>query len=214
VPGAECECGCEATIHRFDRYGRRTRWVLGHAPRGREGLGKPVPLEPFACYLEEQLHEIDPVEALALLHGVKREDLMAVLNRRGEEVPRKLVQRALWTRGVGSTGAQRGRRPGIPTFYELYPGDARSKICPGCGGGKAPHAQMCKLCRRSADPSYMKPPTHRRRVSDELLAEAREIHERTNNYHAAARAIFSRTAYKSIASCAQALRGYLHPRVL
>lgn len=203
MPWQECRCGCGSHIRRFDPYGRRTDWVLGHAPKGREGPGEPVPIEPFAAYLERCLRELDPVEAVAAQHGMRKEDVLWVLGRRGETFPRKPVQRALWLRGKASNGTSEGWRPGVPRFFEMYPDDARSRVCPGCGGQKAQHAEMCKKCRRAR--GLYSPPIAKTQVRDELLAEARAVYDGGGTFRDAARVIIDRSSSKSVNALAATL---------
>ena len=130
---------------------------------------------------------------------------MAVLNRSDPTLDRNLVRNALWRRGKASLGTQKGWRPDVPRLYDLYPDDARSKVCPGCGKGKAPHAEMCKQCRtrQGLPPGTTRP--GRRKMTPEVLAEACELRLVDPSPTRIARKLISKTQYTSVASMAAAL---------
>lgn len=206
VPYEPCECGCGTMIHRFDRHGRPVKYVRGHAPRSLEKPSGKVPVEPFARYLEQRLREMDLLQALAREHGIGRNDIVNVLARRDAEVDRDIVRRAVWVAGRGGTGKGLPMRPGAPGFFDLYPDDKRSRTCPGCGKGKAPHAKLCKQCRKAADRREgVRPPTAVTRLSEEVIAEAYRVYDDGATLMEAAEAVRERTPHTNVGSTAQAL---------
>ncbi len=148
APYAPCACGCGTERPQFDPQGRPAKYVRGHAPRSLERQTGVVEVEPFAAYLEERLRNLDVLQALAREHGISRDDVVAVLERREPTVKRALVQRALWI--FARAGKGMPNRPDARSLFDLYPDDVRSKVCPGCGEGKARHADLCKACSRKA----------------------------------------------------------------
>jgi hypothetical protein len=214
IPWLECECGCETLIRRFDTHGRRTRWIRGHAPRSIERPGAALPTEPFARYLERCVRNVDPVEAVASQHGIKREEVMAALNRVEDTTARELVRHALWSRGKASLGKRGGWRPDVPKLFDLYPEDARSRVCPGCQKGKAPHAELCKACRiKSNRAGGVKPPATEPKpqcMSGEVLDEAKRLYVVDPSATRVARQLIDRTRYASVASMAASLRFYFN----
>lgn len=207
VPYAPCACGCDETIRRFDRHGRPVQYVRGHAPRSLEKPSGAVPIEPFATYLEDRLQKMDLLQALAREHGISRDDVVSILARRDDIVDRDIVRRAMWVAGRGGTGKGLPMRPGAPGFFDLYPADKRSRTCPGCGHGKAPHAEMCKPCRTKANRrDGTRPPTAITRLSDEVIAEAYALYsENGMSLMEAAESVFERTPHRNVGSTAQAL---------
>lgn len=147
APWEPCACGCGQMKRQFDPKGRRVRYVRGHAPR--EPAKGELPIEPFARHLEDAIASLDVIGAVARMHGLKRDDVLAILERHTDSVPREWVIRGLWINmRSGSAGPGAPMRPGAPRLHDLYPDDLRRKTCPGCGGGKARHADLCKSCRR------------------------------------------------------------------
>lgn len=204
IPIVACACDCGEMISQFDGHGRRKRYVHGHAPRSLERR-RDVATEPFARYLERRLHELDPISALAREHGIARADVVAVLRRDEPVIEREVVRRALWVFGTNGTGMP--RRPDSTSFFELYPGDGRSRICPHCKQGKAPHAEMCKKCRRLHDPTYMRGgPPSQSRLTPEVIDRARTLIGTGKSVAATAQIIFDDTAYASVDSLQNALR--------
>jgi hypothetical protein len=175
VPWSQCACGCGTMKRSFDPQGRKVRYILGHAPRSLEKPTGTVPVEPFARYLEQQLKDLDVIGAIARIHGLSRDEIVAVLQRRDEHVDRDKVRRAVWAAGRGGTGKGLPMRPGAPGFFDLYPDDKRSRTCPGCGHGKAPHAELCRTCRRTKG----RPVGNRRvaSVSDDILTRAYQAYQ-------------------------------------
>lgn len=173
VPYVECACGkCKTMIARFDSHGREVKYVRGHAPRTLE-RAKAVDVGPFAEWLERELRDLDPIEAVARRVGLSRELVLAVLNRRVEHVALADVRKALWISARAGQGKAMPPRPGATRLAELYPEHVRSRTCPECGGGKAPHAELCKQCRRKA-------PIHGKKagsVTAELLLEAKRLRD-------------------------------------
>ncbi|HYJ21348.1 MAG TPA: hypothetical protein VEW07_04925 [Solirubrobacterales bacterium] len=205
IPWADCACGCGRSIPRFDPQGRAHEYALGHAPRSLERRWE-VPIEPFAEYLERELERMDLIGALARAHGLPRDEVVRVLKRQVETLPTKTVRRAVWTAGRGGTGKGLPRRPGAPTLESLYPDFVRSRTCPGCGTGKAPHAELCKRCRVAQNRrDGVKPPKPPTQIRPELIAEARAHYDAGNSVASAAAEIIDRTPHTNVASTAQAL---------
>jgi hypothetical protein len=178
MPYDPCACGCDQRRPRFDPYGRRARYVRGHAPRSPENAGD-VDLEPFAVWLERELRTLDPKEALARRTGLSREDVLATLERRDDRIAREKVRRALWIAARGGTGKGLPPRIGALGFFDLYPNERRSRTCPGCGAGKAPHAELCKQCRRRRNRTQAtKPPRTAPRLTAGVLLDAKRLYDR------------------------------------
>lgn len=206
-PWDRCECGCGQPIRRFDEHGRQIRWVRGHAPRSLEVDGQ-VAVEPFAAYLEARVRDLDRLAAVAREHGIARRDVVAVLRRDQPTVSRALVRRALWS--FGQNGKGRPRRPDAASFFDLYPDDRRARTCPGCGKGKAPHAALCKACRRKAGYPRRKP---RHSVGPEVLAAAaRDRAADGTPWRVLAERYIARTPYTNVGSLAGVLRTTLRDR--
>jgi hypothetical protein len=206
IPWADCACGCGRSVPRFDPQGRPHEYALGHNP---PAIGKrhEVPVEAFAEYLEAELERMDLIGALARAHSIARDDVIRVLKRQDEVLPTSLVRRALWTAGRGGTGKGLPMRPDAVQLRDLYPDFVRSKVCPGCGEGKAPHAELCKACRTKRNRrDGITPPTVQTRIRGEVLAEALEHYREHGNMTEAARTVFDRTPHKSTASLVYALR--------
>jgi hypothetical protein len=206
MPYDPCACGCDQRRPRFDPYGRRARYVRGHAPRARENTGD-VDLEPFAVWLERELRTLDPIEALARRTGLSREDVLATLERRDERIAREKVRRALWIAARGGTGKGLPPRISAPGFFDLYPNERRSRTCPGCGAGKAPHAELCKQCRRRRNHAEgVKPPRTAPRLTAAILLEANGLYDCEQlAFLAIAERLLDRTPYTSAAALAHAL---------
>jgi hypothetical protein len=207
-PWDRCGCGCGQLIRRFDEHGRRVRWVRGHAPRSLERPGE-VDAEPFARYLEARLRDLDRLGAVAREHGIARHVVVAVLRRDAQTVPREVVRRAL--RSYGQNGRGMLARPDAASFFDLYPGDRRARTCPGCGKGKAPHAALCKACRRKAGYPRRKP---RHSVGPEVLAAAaRDRAADGTPWRVLAERYIARTPYTNVGSLAGVLRTTHRDRV-
>lgn len=206
APHGPCACGCGETIRLFDRHGRAVRFVHGHAPRSLENAGD-VDLEPFAVYLEQRLERMDLLQALAREHGISRDTVVNVLARRDTKICREVVRRALWVSGRGGTGKGLPMRPDAVGFFDLYPDDRRSRTCPDCGHGKAPHAELCKRCRVTANRrDGRRPPRSTTRLSDEIITEAYALYsENGMSLLEAAESVFERTPHKNVGSTANAL---------
>ena len=205
IPWADCACGCGRSIPRFDPQGRAHEYVLGHAPRSIERHGE-VPVEPFARHLEAELKSMDLLGALARAHGIGRDDVVRVLKRRVDTVPLALVRRAVWTAGRGGTGKGLPTRPDAVSFADLYPDHVRSKVCPECGEGKAPHAKLCKRCRTKQNRrDGVTPPRVATQLRGELLQEAYERYCAGATVMDTAESIFDRTPHRNVGSTAQAL---------
>lgn len=205
IPWVECKCGCGREMPAFDPQGRRHEYLRGHAPRKLERSGE-VPVEPFARYLERQLETIDIVAAVARAHGISREDVVRILRRDVESIDRQLVRRALWVAGRQGTGKGMPMRPDAVSFAELYPEEVRSRTCPGCGGGKAPHAELCKRCRVKRNRREgRRPPRAQSKLRSELVEEAYGLYSQGSSLMDAAEAIFERTPHRNVGSVAQAL---------
>lgn len=206
IPWCRCDCGCGREIPAFDPQGRHNSYCRGHAPRSLERTQR-IPVEPFAAYLELELERLDLVGALARAHGIGRDEVVRVLKRSEPDVDRALVRRALWVASRGGTGKGLPPRPDAIKFSELYPDEVRKKVCPGCGGGKAPHAELCKQCRIKADrrDGVRRAPRAQTRIRPELLIEAYRHYSAGNSIAAAARLIFARTAHTNIGSTTAAL---------
>jgi hypothetical protein len=177
MPVVACGCGCGEMIARFDPRGRERKYVRGHAPRSLE-RSFTVDVEPFALWLEEQLRELDPIEALARRTGLRRELVLAVLNRREETIESRDVRRALWTASRAGQGKGMPSRPGSKKMIDLYPGAVRSTVCPVCGRSKAAHAERCRKCAEEAGAYVPVSPKRQTSLTDDQLQEARELRER------------------------------------
>jgi hypothetical protein len=207
VPRMPCLCGCGEMISAFDKFGRRLRYVRGHAPRSLE-TRRDVATEPFAQYLEMRLRTLDPIASLAREHSMSRSDVVAILRRDEATVERELVRRALWCFGTNGRGQQ--RRPGATSFFELYPDDKRARVCPHCGKSKAPHAEMCKACRKQRDPTYARGgPRSQSKVSDAVLERAKQLLRNGQTMIGVARILLDDTPHKSAESLAQSIRKQL-----
>lgn len=205
VPREMCACDCGTEIKRFDPWGRRIQYVRGHAPRSLE-RDREIAAEPFVAYLEDRLRNLDVIGALAREQGIARDALVALLARRDDTVSRGTVRRSLWVAARNGQGKGMPPRPDATGFFDLYPHDGRSKVCPGCGGGKAPHAAMCKQCRKSADKrDGVSPPRAELRLREDLIAEAYERYTAGATVLTAAESIFERTPHRNVASTAQGL---------
>lgn len=172
-PMRPCGCGCGTQIKRFDHRGRESFYIKGHAPRSLERK-QDVPLGPLRGWLQQQLRDLDPIQALAHRTGLPRELVLDVLNDHIETIDAELVRRAL--RNAGTEGQGRGMpwRPGSVRFRELYPEAVRSKTCPTCGKAKAPHAEQCRQCAKSAGKYKSSNPSS---VSPELVDQARRLRD-------------------------------------
>jgi hypothetical protein len=206
VPYQPCKCGCGQMVHRFDRHGRLIEWVRGHAPRMCENASL-LAAAPFADYLRDEVANVDALTAVALKHGLAREQLAAILRGDIDQLDRETVRRGLWMAGRYGQAKGMPMRPG-PLFFDLYPGDARSRTCPGCGKGKAPHALLCKPCRvRRNRREGIGTPRAVTRIRDELFEEAYRLHVEDGLTVAdVADRIFERTPHTNIGSTTQALR--------
>ncbi len=196
IPWDACECGCETMHPRFDQHGRRVKYVRGHAPRTLERSGT-VAAEPFVRYLQDQLENLDVLSAIARMHAISREELVAVLSRTDELVDREFVRRALWTASRGGLGKGLKPHPDRPVFRDLYPDDVRSLVCPSCNGRKARHAEMCKKCRRRVPNSK---PSSRAKHSlrdDLLTAMYRAYIDENLTQRDVAERFLDRTTYKN-----------------
>ena len=204
-PMVKCACGCGQSLRMLDPQGRRSQYVRGHNPRG-ETLGGLVPAAPFRDYLERALDDFDILGALARAHGVGREEVVRVLKGEDEEIDRKMVSRALWTGARGGLGKGLKPHPDAPTFFDLYPEDARSRKCPGCGEGKSPHAELCKQCRikraRTMGPKQATSPT---RLSEAVVREAHRLYMTGMTLLEAAEAVQPRSPNRNAESIKQAL---------
>jgi hypothetical protein len=195
TPWDACACGCGTQIHRFDEHGRRIRYVQGHAPRALE-RDSLVPTEPFASYLEERLRSLDLVAAVAREHGISRELVVAVLRRDEPTVPRSKVRHALWVYGQNGRGMP--RKPDSRSFFDLYPDDKRARTCPGCGRGKAPHAELCKQCRKKRGRGN-NGGRAQIRIGERVLADAyRAYREENLPYLAVAQRFIDRVPHTSV----------------
>ena len=176
------------------------RYVLGHASRQLE-RGGDVATEPFARYLEQAIANLDLLAAVAREHGMRRRDVVAILKRDELTVGRELVRRALWC--YGQNGHAVPRRPDATSFFDLYPDDKRARTCPGCGGGKAPHAELCRACRRKAGSSQRRGP---RRIREPLIEFAYRLYvDEQLTVEQCAERIIDRTPHGSVPSLAHAL---------
>ena len=202
-PWDPCGCGCGAMIHRFDEHGRRVRYVRGHAPRSLEQPGT-LPVEPFAEYLERRLAQLDVVAALAREHGIARADVVAILRRDEPTVPRTMVRHALWVYGQNGKGMP--RKPDAAGLFDLYPTDQRSRTCPGCGKGKAPHAALCKNCRRGQGRNGNGNNGQPTRIGEQVLADAyRAYSEESLSLLSVAERFIDRVPHTSVEALAMSL---------
>ncbi len=207
-PWDDCACGCGGMVRRFDQNGRRARWIRGHAPRA---LGEPGKrdVEPFARYLERCLADVDPVDAVAVKHGMSREAVLRIMRREDPLVDGRVVQGALFR------AARRGRQKGEPSLpdatrmEDLYP---RTR-CPGPGGDVAcvgsgfkanKTATRCKECSRRA--GRKTPQRTKWEPPEAFLIEARDLADRHGGLMVAARRLHDRTPMKSPESLCSRLR--------
>lgn len=212
IPWGQCACGCRREIPLFDPQGRPRIYVRGHAPSTDPG-GK-VDAAPFAEYLRKQMQELDLIGALARAHGISRDVVASLLAGRSDTIDRAVARRALWTAARTGTGKGLPPRPGAPQFADIYPEEVRAKVCPDCGGGKAPHAQKCRDCFRRDDRErrrverergITREPTRPTQIREELLVEAYEAHQGGATILDAARSIFDRLPSTNVEGCAQQL---------
>jgi hypothetical protein len=207
IPWQPCDCDCGELIQRFDPHGRRKHYIRGHAPRSLERQ-RSLNAEPFAKYLEQRLKDLDLIGALAREHGIRREEIVAILSRTEPTVDRELVRRALWIASrSGTVGRGAPPRPGAAQFFDLYPDVQRAQTCPGCGRGKAPHAELCKQCRIQQDRlEGRKPPFAPVRIPDHVIETAyRAYVDEGLSIKATARRFFDQTPSKSVDSFANSL---------
>jgi hypothetical protein len=176
VPRRQCGCGCGTTIPRFDDRGREREYVRGHAPRSLERRIE-LPIEPFARWLEQQMRDLDPIEAVARRVGLRRDLVLAILNRHEESITSIDVRRALWIASRAGQGKGMPPRPGSTRMGELYPDAIRSTECPSCGGRKAKHAERCRDCATAAG-VYAVSQRHPTSLTDDQLQEARGLRDR------------------------------------
>lgn len=147
IPRRACECGCGQMVIRFDYHGRGPiRFIRGHNPKSMEQQTM-VPLGPFAAYLEQQVRDVDPLQAVASKHHLRREDLVAFLRGAEAGIERNRVQSALWAARNYGQEKHKPRALGVK-FSDLYPDDVRSRICPECNGTKSPKGERCKQCAK------------------------------------------------------------------
>lgn len=206
IPWVECACGCGRRIPGFDPQGRPSKWARGHNAKVDGAV--LVPAEPLARHLESELAKIDVIGALAREHGLKRDEVVAILKRSQDELPISHVRRVLWTgtRAGGGKGAP--PRVDRPQLRELYPEFVRSKECPRCGKGKAPHAELCKACRKKQDRvDGWSPPKAKVKIREELILSAhRRYWEDGATMILAAEEIFGETGHRTVDSTMNALR--------
>jgi hypothetical protein len=205
APFEPCACGCGQMKRRFDPQGRPCQYVRGHAPRSLEKPGGMVDVEPLAEFLAQRLRTMDLIQALAREVGLSRDHVAAVLERRDPQVPREWARRATWASARAGLGKGAKARPGAVSFFDLYPADRRSRICPGCGEGKAPAAALCKACRRKQGGPGAAPPRVKPRISDETLAAAYVVYEGGTALLGVAEQFIERVPHRSVASLAQML---------
>jgi hypothetical protein len=88
-------------------------------------------------------------------------------------------------------------------------------VCPRCGGPKGVQAHMCRSCRKRQRGGYNRGrsgggrPMH---ITEELLAEARRMYAGGLSLRQVAAELHSRTGYKTVSSCAEALYGHFKRR--
>lgn len=204
VPWADCACGCGTLIHRFrPTDGRAVHYAIGH---GSPPLRRLVPAGPFREWLTDELHNLDPIQSLARRVGVARDDLLALLNGHQDMVELWRVGRCLWLAGREGQGRGLPERPGSTQLADLYPDAVRSKVCPECGGGKAPHATLCRNCRRKAGPMHPSARGQPSSVTDEIVLEAKRLHDQGMAIAQAARRLHGRTRCHNSESLANVLR--------
>lgn len=202
VPYQPCECGCGTQVRRFDRFGRGPAiWVRGHQPRSLE-KDSYVNAEPFADLLRREIAAVDVLTAVASKYGLRREDVVALIEG-VDQFSREKVRTGLWRAARYGQGKGAVPRPDAPGFFDLYPDDARSKVCPGCGEGKARHAEMCKACRKKAGGPRAK---RERMLSEDLSRTAHVLYSTSGrSILQTAEALVERSTYASAESMAQAL---------
>lgn len=205
IPHHACACGCGGSVRRWDPHGREVTWIRGHAPRTQEQRWV-VEAAPLRGWLEDQVRDVDPLEAVARRTGIARDRLVAILRGDVDLVQVSEARNALWTAARAGQGRGLPPRPGSTTLDVLYPDHARSKVCPDCGGGKAPHAQRCKACARKAGSYRLK--AHRESsITEEHVQEALRLRElRGLSFPQCAKLIQPRTRCTNHESIANELR--------
>jgi hypothetical protein len=173
MPMHKCKCGCGTEIPRFEvTHGKPVNWVRGHAPSTLEHKVM-VPTPPLKAWLEEELRNLDPIQALGRRTGFSRENVLDILNGRVDEIPIETVRRSLFRASMEGQGRGLPPRPGSKTLTDLYPEYVRSLTCPSCGNRKAPHSELCRKCRTAAG----QPNGRGKSLTPDLLEEARRIRE-------------------------------------
>ncbi len=92
--------------------------------------------------------------------------------------------------------------------------DGWGPLCPRCGGPKGLQAHMCSSCRKGRRGGYNRGRSggHPVHITEELLAEARRMYASGLSLRQVAAELHSRTGYKTVASCAEALYGHFKRR--
>jgi hypothetical protein len=88
-------------------------------------------------------------------------------------------------------------------------------LCPRCGGPKGLQAHTCGSCRKGQRGGYNRGRSGGGRpvpITEELLAEARRLYASGLSLRQVAAELHSRTGYKTVASCAEALYGHFKRR--
>lgn len=205
MPWDRCACGCRGRVHRFDKHGRRIKFLHGHAPRKSE-KDELWPTPQFAQWLRDEVRNLDPIAAISSRIDLTRAEVIGVLEGDITEFSRERMRRALWRAAAagGSTGSTFSTV--VPSLYELYP-ERQPLKCPGCGGGKARHAELCKQCRKRAD---RKNGTNRfatstTKLRPEQIAEATRRAANGEAVFNIAASMIRQTPYSSIESLAHAI---------
>lgn len=206
VPHAPCACGCEAKVRLFDVKGRPVRYRRGHAPK--EPDRGDLDAEAFAFHLRRCVDELDPIAAVARTHGLRRSLVADLLAGRVDRIERASVRRGLWMarrQGIGLPGAA-----DVPTFTQLYPDAVRSRTCPDCGNGKAPHATRCRSCARAAGAYSGMPQSGgagSKALGEAVIVDAWDLYLHHASTRVAAEAVLGRTRRRSVQALERALRG-------
>jgi len=208
IPWVECACGCGGQRHAFDPKGRPAEYLLGHAPRTLENAGD-MPAGPFRDYLFEQIRTIDVVSAVARRHGLPRDTVVQLLQGQ-ERIERETIRRSLWVAGRDGMGKGMPMRADTVSFFDLYPEDARSMVCPGCGESKSRHANQCKACKELDEKLNGPKPRFRRKSAlacrPDLMDRARVMYDAGDTMISIARRLLDETPYRSAESLNVQLR--------
>lgn len=199
IPRGPCACGCGTSLQRFNsNSGLPVAFMPGHSG-GPWRSKRTLPAGPFVDWLERELRDLDPVQALSRRVGIPRDELLALLNRRVHTIPQTQVNKSLRLAGIEGQGQKVGTRAGSTRINDLYPDRGGALKCPRCGGHKTAHAALCRPCRNAEGMSNRQPsrPTS---MTPEVLAEARRLRELGLKWDAVAERVHPRTRCAQVES--------------